>query len=117
MEAAVTNGAIGFLDVCSDLTRTGTSKHSAEDHGACPFCGGTDRFVVWPEQGETGRGWCRQCGWQGDAIQLLRDRDGLNFAEAKRTLGLSVAPALPEKVQEQRRQRHALKVAQETFRA
>ena len=59
-----------------------------EQHGPCPFCGGTDRFVVF----ENGRGWCRQCGWKGDAIQLLRDRDGLSFNDAKRALGMDPSP-------------------------
>jgi len=47
--------------------------------GACPWCGGADRFRVWPG---TGRYWCRGCGKAGDAIQYLRDRRGLSFIEA-----------------------------------
>jgi hypothetical protein len=63
-----------------------------ERHGPCPFCGGEDRFIVFAD---SGRGWCRQCGWKGDALQLLRDRDGLSFLEAKKALGLDTytAPA------------------------
>jgi len=60
------------------------SRH--ELAGPCWQCGGTDRFLVFTN---TGRGWCRQCGWSGDSIQLLRDRDGLTFREACRRLGLS----------------------------
>ena len=33
--------------------------HGREGHSACPFCGGTDRFVIWP--GPPDRAWCRQC--------------------------------------------------------
>jgi hypothetical protein len=58
-----------------------------ECHGPCPFCGGTDRFIAW----ENGYGWCRQCHWKGDSIQLLRDRDHLTFQEALRQLRLDYA--------------------------
>jgi P4 family phage/plasmid primase-like protien len=34
----------------------------------CPKCGGSDRFRVWPG---TGKFWCRQCEWKGDAIDFL----------------------------------------------
>ena len=48
---------------------------------ACPFpdCGGdrgSDRFHVWPEQGESGKYWCRRCDRHGDAINLLMELDG-----------------------------------------
>lgn len=57
--------------------------------GPCPWCGGTDRFRVWPEPRDGKPDyWCRQCGRKGDAVQYLRDRDGLTFAEAKDRLGL-----------------------------
>ncbi len=56
--------------------------------GSCPFCGGTDRFRVWPE---SGRYWCRQCGKRGDTIQYLRDFRNMEFREACHYL--NVAPA------------------------
>ena len=56
--------------------------------GACPWCGGKDRFRVWPDQGESGRFWCRQCDKSGDAITLLCDFGGLSFREACESLGL-----------------------------
>jgi phage/plasmid primase-like uncharacterized protein len=68
----------------ADLVPSLTRASREELHGPCPFCGGSDRFVVFGN----GRGWCRQCNWKGDSIQLLRDRDGLSFREAKRRLGL-----------------------------
>ncbi len=54
--------------------------------GPCPFCGGRDRFRVQPRLGYW---WCRRCGgerWQ-DAIDYLRRRDGVDFAEACRRSG------------------------------
>ena len=60
--------------------------HGGEYAGACPWCGGQDRFRVWPEQ-DGGRYWCRGCGKAGDAIQYLRDKRGLSFPEACLFLG------------------------------
>lgn len=54
-----------------------------EWQGPCPWCGGNNRFHVWPEQ-NVGRGtyWCRSCDKGGDAIKFLRDHDGMTFKEA-----------------------------------
>ncbi|MCK9432117.1 MAG: CHC2 zinc finger domain-containing protein [Candidatus Omnitrophica bacterium] len=59
------------------------STKGGEWQGACPWCGGNNRFHVWPEQ-NVGRGtyWCRSCGKGGDAIKFLRDHDGMTFKEA-----------------------------------
>lgn len=62
--------------------RVGTSAKGPEYHGPCPKCGGRDRFHVWPEQGESGSWWCRQCGKGGDLIEFYRWRDGASFREA-----------------------------------
>lgn len=72
----------------------GTLKRQAttnggEYAGACFFCGGNDRFRVWPE---TGRYWCRGCGKAGDSIQYLRERRGLSFIEACAILGHDPGP-------------------------
>jgi DNA primase len=60
--------------------------HGGEYAGACPSCGGRDRFRVWPEE-DGGRFWCRGCGKSGDAIQWVRDFRGLSFQEACAELG------------------------------
>ena len=70
------------------LKRIG-STHGGEFAGACPFCGGNDRFRVWPE---TGRYWCRSCEKAGDSIQYLRERRGLSFVEACHYLGRDPGP-------------------------
>ncbi len=50
--------------------------------GPCPKCGGEDRFrVVVNNVREYFT--CRRCGAHGDAIQFLRDFEGLSFQEAK----------------------------------
>ena len=65
------------------------STNGGEYAGPCPFCGGVDRFRVWPNHpGGRGRWWCRQCERQGDAIQYVRERDNLGYREALEVLGL-----------------------------
>lgn len=64
----------------------GKHKGGGEWAGPCPSCGGTDRFVVWPEHrsGATGGKYlCRGCSPEGgDAIQFLRNFQGLTYREA-----------------------------------
>ena len=66
-------------------TRTALRRVSAQEWaGACPKCGGVDRFRVSP------RGWfCRQCtgepgagGHWNDALDFLMWLDGVSFKEA-----------------------------------
>lgn len=60
-------------------------KTATEACSPCPFCGGEDRFCIWPEKN---RAHCiRGCGWNGDEIQLLRDLDGMTFREAAEAVG------------------------------
>ena len=59
----------------------------------CPFCGGTDRFRIWPARG-TGAYWCRQCGESGSAVGYLIKARGIPLAEALRLLGIT--PGLPK---------------------
>lgn len=55
-------------------------RRGREWHGACPQCGGKDRFVVLPKEY---RYFCRQCGSKGDAIAFVMLVKGLSFKEAK----------------------------------
>ena len=72
---------------------TPKTKTHNELCGPCPWCGGRDRFTIFTEQGDgLGRYWCRQCNRKGDAIQFLRDLEGLGFKEAQRALGLPETP-------------------------
>ena len=72
-----------ILDFLPDHTRKGSNEYA----GPCPWCGGTDRFVVWPNQGKGGRFLCRQCQKKGDVIDYLRN-GGLSYREALEALGL-----------------------------
>jgi DNA primase len=62
------------------------STHGGEYAGTCPWCGGIDRFRAWPSADKPGY-WCRQCDRKGDAIQFLRDYEGLSYREACQQLG------------------------------
>jgi replicative DNA helicase len=52
--------------------------------GACPFCGGKDRFRVWPQ---TDKFWCRGCNQKGDSIAFVRTLKQLNYKEACELVG------------------------------
>jgi len=79
--------------------------NGGEYAGPCPFCGGRDRFRVWPQDGDRGRFWCRQCDAKGDAIDYIRQRDNLGFSEALERLGSPVVasvarqPAAPPRLE------------------
>lgn len=77
--------------------RRASSHKGGEYHGPCPApgCGGEDRFHLWPQQGESGTFWCRQCGIGGDAIQFLRDIEGMGYREACAALGKEPAGLSP----------------------
>lgn len=70
----------------------GKHKGGGEWAGPCPSCGGTDRFVVWPEHrsGATGGKYlCRGCAPEGgDCIQFLRDFHGMSYPEACEALAI-----------------------------
>lgn len=81
---------LGLIQQDTQLKRE-AGTNGGEWAGPCPFCGGTDRFRVWPTpiDGKP-RYWCRQCGQSGDAIEYVKQRDGVGFVEACGRLGLSL---------------------------
>ena len=72
---------VGYLEGRGIKTK---KKKGGEYSSPCPFCDGTDRFVI-REEGK--RAWCRRCGWGGDYIQLLIDKEGYGFVEAAKAAG------------------------------
>lgn len=79
---AIKQGADLFALVGRDVKLTRKAKtNGGEWAGHCPWCGGVDRFIVWPNAVNPGW-WCRQCGRAGDAIDYLKQRENLGFREA-----------------------------------
>lgn len=79
-----------------------TSAHRGGEYsGPCPFCQrGTDRFKVWPQRNRwaclgasAGRAGCDRAG---DAIDYLRQRDGLSYADACAALGAAGVCRAPQ---------------------
>src|SRR5436305_15259018 len=54
--------SMNLLDLVTRDTRLRrmASTHGGEYAGPCPFCGGRDRFRVWPNMAHP-RYWCRVC--------------------------------------------------------
>jgi DNA primase len=75
---------ISLIEADGGTLKKAATTNGGEYCGACPFCGGKDRFRVWPE---SGRYWCRGCNKQGDEIQYLRERRNLSFQDVCSFLG------------------------------
>lgn len=74
--------------------------NGGEYAGACPFCGGKDRFRVQPQHERGGRWMCRQCQPQfTDVLDYVAKRDNISLFEAAARLSnnqpLSPLPARP----------------------
>lgn len=82
------NDLYALISQDTQLKKT-AGTHGGEYHGPCPFCGGRDRLVVWPNATKPGW-WCRQCEKGGDAIQYLREQ-GYSYADACAALGVEGA--------------------------
>ena len=92
-----------LVDLLSEYGFSPVKKTATEWASPCPFCGGKDRFQIWPDEGE-GRGhyWCRQCDAKGDGIQFLRDFADMSYGDACKRVGVTPvanlrAPALTKK--------------------
>jgi DNA primase len=76
---------IDLLDLIgrdTQLKKVATTN-GGEYAGPCPFCGGHDRFRVWPNS-DPPRFWCRQCGKNGDTIAYMVMRGDITPQEAGR---------------------------------
>ena len=92
-----------LVDLLSEYGFSPVKKTATEWASPCPFCGGKDRFQIWPDEGE-GRGyyWCRQCDAKGGGIQFLRDFADMSYGDACKRVGVTPvanlrAPALTKK--------------------
>jgi len=80
---------LSLIKADGGILKKQATTNGGEYAGACPWCGGNDRFRVWPK---TERYWCRGCDKSGDAIQYLRDYRGLSYQEACLFLGRDPGP-------------------------
>jgi DNA primase len=64
-----------------------TKQSHREFSGACPWCGGRDRFRVWPDE-NGGRFWCRGCGKGGDMVRYHMLTTGKRYFDACYDLGV-----------------------------
>lgn len=93
----IDQSSINLLDLVGANTnlKKVANTQGGEYHGPCPFCGGSDRFVVQPSYPGGGRWFCRQCTPSGqDAIgywRLLHPH--LSFREVCEQLGLRLDDA------------------------
>lgn len=82
------------IDLAALVERDGVALFGqSERYGACPKCGGRDRFHVrrWQDRDYF---FCRQCHVdRGDAIEYLRWQRGMSFGEAVKALGVETSLA------------------------
>jgi hypothetical protein len=72
------------------LAGRATFSTAVERVGACPKCGGEDRFSINTKK----QVWhCRGCDKGGDVVELVRHLDGADFKEACRTLTGETPPS------------------------
>uniref|UniRef100_UPI0023ED7529 primase-helicase zinc-binding domain-containing protein n=1 Tax=Xenorhabdus indica TaxID=333964 RepID=UPI0023ED7529 len=66
-------------------------------HGACPVCGGTDRFHFIDDH-HNGNWHCRQCDTPnyGDGLDLVAKTKGMSIIEAAKVVADALALPLPE---------------------
>lgn len=102
------NGIMGAIQTPLEKTSWNKRYQSDEYAGPCPWCGGNDRFHVYPDAndipgvGPLGAYLCMGnasggrsgCGRKGDGIAFIQERDGLTFAEACGRLGIDAQKVL-----------------------
>lgn len=72
---------LSIVEQDTQLTRV-SSHRSGEYHGPCPFCGGSKRFRVQPDYGESGFWRCRDCERSGDLIAYLVESGRIDKRQA-----------------------------------
>ncbi len=95
------------IDIVELVSQTVKLRKSGSSYtGLCPFHAhknNTPSFAVWPDSGN----WkCfGQCNEGGDVFKFVMKRDGVDFAEALRTLaaraGVELKPRTPEEVEQE----------------
>ncbi|MBD2826727.1 toprim domain-containing protein, partial [Xenorhabdus sp. 5] len=79
------------------LPACGVDIPAKDKHGACPICGGTDRFHFIDDH-HHGNWHCRQCDIPnyGDGLDLVAKTKGISITEAAKIIAGALALPLPE---------------------
>jgi hypothetical protein len=91
----------------------GLKRMGAELIGACPVCGGRDRFAVSIHKQCF---LCRGCGRSGDVIAMVQHIDGVDFKIAVQTLGgderkpVALKPTAHREESDQEKTKRALRI-------
>lgn len=87
----IDQSTVNLLDLIPTKMKRVASTNGGEYHGACPMCGGKDRFVVQPNAKPNPRWFCRKCNEKGgDAIAFIMENRNCDFKSAVRELNLQV---------------------------
>ncbi|WP_319940859.1 primase-helicase zinc-binding domain-containing protein, partial [Xenorhabdus littoralis] len=79
------------------LPACGIDIPAKDKHGACPICGGTDRFHFIDDH-HHGNWHCRQCDTPnyGDGLDLVARTKGISITEAAKIVADVLALPFPE---------------------
>lgn len=82
---------INLLDLIPTQLKKVASTNGGEYAGACPMCGGKDRFRVQPNAKPNPRWFCRKCSERGgDPVAFLMAYCNLDFKDACRELSIHI---------------------------
>ncbi|MEM7998352.1 DUF927 domain-containing protein [Morganella morganii] len=86
----------------SVLSACGVDVPERGKHGACPVCGGTDRFHFIDDH-HNGNWFCRQCDApnHGDGLDLIAKVKGISVLDAAKEVSQALSLPLPEPVRQE----------------
>lgn len=104
--ATIDKSQADVLNIVSKYTTVTrkASTNGGEYSGACPMCGGNDRFSVWPHRHDPNANiyYCRNCGG-GDIIKLVMQAEKCTFIQACEICGIALErDSAPQKEQRPR---------------
>lgn len=99
-----------ILSIIEQYSHSSFTAIGSRYRGPCPFCGGKDRFNIFPYENRYkcfSERYGHGCGKSGDVIQFLRDYKGMSYADACKAVGEK-----PKDYSERVEHRKSIKVAQ-----
>ena len=86
----------------SVLSACGVDVPERGKHGACPVCGGTDRFHFIDDH-HNGNWFCRQCDApnHGDGLDLIAKVKGISVLDAAKEVSQALSLPLPEPIRQE----------------